>query len=212
MGFSYRKPGLQLQPYTAKIMGENLAQPAFNNNAHSRPIHLPVPLTMPSLAAIETASESVKRVDPASVARRLKAEHPQIIAALLVRLDTGLAADVLKIFPEGLRNHILLRIASLQAIRPAAMKDLHDILLFALAAPQSASPSAFGGIAAAGKIIGRIGAEIEATVMASIRGHDPDLASAITVRLAARGNDRAGANAQGKGASAAAGTRFGATP
>ena len=199
MGFSYRKPGLQLQPYTAKIMGENLAQPAFNNNAHSRPIHLPVPLTMPSLAAIETASESVKRVDPASVARRLKAEHPQIIAALLVRLDTGLAADVLKIFPEGLRNHILLRIASLQAIRPAAMKDLHDVLLYVLAAPQTGSETAFGGVAAAGKIIGELGGGMEATVMASIRDHDPDLAIAITTRLAST----AGRSGRGVAAGAA---------
>lgn len=167
---------------------------------------------MPSLAAIETADGSLKRVDPASVARRLKAEHPQIIAALLVRLDTGLAADVLKIFPESLRNHILVRIASLQAIRPAATKDLHDVLLFVLAAPQSASQTAFGGIAAAGKIIGQIGADIEATAMASIREHDPDLASAITVRLAARGNCRPGAIAQGNGPCAAAGTRFGAPP
>lgn len=130
------------------------------------------------------ATAHLKRVDPASVARRLRAEHPQIIAALLVRLDVALAADVLKIFPEPVRNHIVLRIATLQAIRPAALKDLHDLLLFVLAAPQSASRAAFGGIAAAGKIIGQLGVGMEAAVMASIREHDPDLAGAIRARLA----------------------------
>jgi hypothetical protein len=205
MVFSYCMPGLQSQPCAVKIMPENALKPANAIDIRLQPIQflraltltlplpLPLPFTMPHPAAIEPASEPEKRVDPASVARRLKAEHPQIIAALLVRLDTGLAADVLKIFPEGLRNHILLRIASLQAIRPAAMKDLHDVLLFALAAPKSTSQTAFGGVTAAGKIIGKIGADIEAAVMASIREQDPDLASAIAMRLAARGNFRADA-------------------
>jgi flagellar motor switch protein FliG len=139
----------------------------------------------------------MKRVDPASVARRLKAEHPQIIAALLVRLDIALAADVLKIFPEALRNHIVLRIATLQGIRPAAMKDLHDVLLFVLAAPQSASQTAFGGIAAAGKIINQLGVGIEEAVMAAIRDHDPDLAGAIRARLAAIDKARISTNGHG---------------
>lgn len=141
------------------------------------------PDSVPSDAGIEVQS----RVDALSVARRLRAEHPQIIAAVLVRLDSALAADVLKIFPDDVRNHLVLRIATLKAIRSAAMKDLHDVLLFVLAAPQSASQSAFGGIAAAGKIIGQLGSGVEATVMASLRDHDPDLASAITTRLAGRG-------------------------
>lgn len=208
----YRKAGLQSRPYTAKIMVDNPAWPVPNINAYSWPIQLPHPLTMSSLAVVEPAGESVKRVDPASVARRLKAEHPQIIAALLVRLDTALAADVLKLFPEGLRNHILLRIAGLQAIRPAAMKDLHDVLLFALAAPQSSSQTAFGGVAAAGKILGQIGIDIEATVMASIREHDPDLASAISVRLAAAAKNGPGANAPVTGSAKSADTRRGAAP
>lgn len=136
----------------------------------------------PDDAGVEIQS----RVDAPSVARRLRSEHPQIIAAVLVRLDSALAADVLKIFPDDVRNHLVLRIATLNAIRPAAMKDLHDVLLFVLAAPQSASQSAFGGIAAAGKIINQLGGGVEATVMASLRDHDPDLANAITTRLAAR--------------------------
>ena len=91
-------------------------------------------------------------------------------------------------FPDEMRNHIILRIATLKSIRPAAMRDLHDLLLFVLAAPQSGGQATLGGVAAVGKIIDQLGSGMEAAVMASIRDHDPDLASAITTRLSA--NDR----------------------
>lgn len=131
-------------------------------------------------------ADSHSRPDAASVARRLRSEHPQIIAAVLVRIDSALAAEALRLFTDEMRNHIILRIATLKPIRPAAMKDLHDVLLFVLSPPQTGSQTAFGGIAAAGKIIGELGGGMESVVMASIRDHDPDLAIAITTRLASR--------------------------
>ena len=140
------------------------------------------------------------RPDATSVVRRLRTEHPQIIAAVLVRLDSALAAQALRLFPDEMRNHIILRIATLKAIRPAAMRDLHDVLLFVLAAPQNGSQTAFGGIAAAGKIIDQLGSSMEAAVMSSIRDHDPDLASAITTRLAANDRRRGLDNANDDGA------------
>ncbi len=144
-------------------------------------------------------AEGDSRADATSVARRLRSEHPQIIAAVLVRIDSTLAADALRLFPDEMRNHIILRIATLKTIRPAAMKDLHDVLLFVLAAPQTGSETAFGGVAAAGKIIGELGGGMEANVMASIRDHDPDLAIAITTRLAST----AGRSGRGVAAGAA---------
>ena len=140
--------------------------------------------------------------DAASVVRRLRSEHPQIIAAVLVRLDSALAAQALGLFPDEMRNHIILRIATLKAIRPAAMRDLHEVLLFVLAAPHSSSQTAFGGVSAAGKIIDQLGSSMEAAVMASIRDHDPDLASAITTRLAAADRRRGPDHSTGGGADA----------
>ena len=44
-----------------------------------------------------TGIESLKWMDPASVAELLRNEHPQIVAAILVHLDFDQAADVLKL-------------------------------------------------------------------------------------------------------------------
>ena len=129
-----------------------------------------------------TAIEPLRRADPQAIAHRLAAEHPQIVAAILVQLEPELAASVLKISTERLRNDVVFRIATLKAIRPAALKDLRDVMRAVLAEPQEERATGLGGIVAATAIIGLMGSALEPSVMASIRDHDPDLARAIAAR------------------------------
>ena len=49
-----------------------------------------------------TGIESLKWMDPASVAELLRNEHPQIVAAILVHLEYDQAADILKLFERPL--------------------------------------------------------------------------------------------------------------
>ena len=135
-----------------------------------------------------TAIEPLRRADPQAIAHRLAAEHPQIVAAILVQLEPELAASVLKISTERLRNDVVFRIATLKAIRPAALKDLRDVMRAVLAEPQEERETGLGGIVAATAIIGLMGSALEPSVMASIRDHDPDLARAIAARTARNGS------------------------
>src|SRR5512135_360855 len=66
--------------------------------------------------------ESLKWMDSSSVAELIKNEHPQIIATILVHLERDQASEVLSYFVERLRNDVLLRIATLDGIQPAALK------------------------------------------------------------------------------------------
>ena len=131
--------------------------------------------------------EPLRRADPGSVAQRLAAEHPQIVAAILVHLDPELAANVLKICTGRLRSDVVLRIATMKAVRPAVLQDLRDVLRSALAEPQQQPATVLGGITAATAIIKLMGSALEPSVMASIRDHDPDLARAIAARTAQHG-------------------------
>ena len=63
-----------------------------------------------------TGIESLKWMDPGSVAELLRNEHPQIVAAILVHLEFDQAADVLKQFTERQRNEVMVRIATLDEI------------------------------------------------------------------------------------------------
>ncbi len=123
--------------------------------------------------------ESLKWMEPSSVAELLRNEHPQIVAAILVHLDFDQAADILKFFAERQRNEVMLRVATMEGIQPSALKDLNEVLFKVLAGGDKVRKSSLGGVKTAAELINLMGTAIEGTVIESIRNHDPDLAQKI---------------------------------
>ena len=127
--------------------------------------------------------ESLKWMDSLSVAELLRNEHPQIVAAILVHLDFDQAAEILKLLTERQRNEVMLRIATMEGIQPTALKDLNEVLFQVLSGTDKVRKSSLGGIKTAAEMINLLGANIEGTVVESIRGHDPDLAQRIMDKM-----------------------------
>jgi flagellar motor switch protein FliG len=127
--------------------------------------------------------ESLKWMEPASVAELLRNEHPQIVAAILVHLDFDQAADILKFFTERQRNDVMLRVATMEGIQPSALKDLNEVLFKVLAGSDKMRKSSLGGVKTAAEMINLMGTAIEGTVIESIRNHDPDLAQKIMDKM-----------------------------
>jgi len=127
--------------------------------------------------------ESLKWMDPLSVAELLRNEHPQIVAAILVHLDYEQAAAVLAQLTERQRGEVVLRIATLEGIQPTALKDLNEVLFKVLAGGDKIRKTSLGGIKTAAEIINLMGSNIEGTVLESIRGYDPDLAQKIMDKM-----------------------------
>ncbi|MDP3577821.1 flagellar motor switch protein FliG [Methyloversatilis sp.] len=127
--------------------------------------------------------ESLKWMDPMSVAELLRNEHPQIVAAILVHLDYDQSADILKYLTERQRNEVMLRIATMEGIQPTALKDLNEVLFKVLAGGDKIRKASLGGIKTAAEMINLMGTVIEGTVIESIRGHDPELAQKIMDKM-----------------------------
>lgn len=127
--------------------------------------------------------ESLKWMDPLSVAELLRNEHPQIIAAILVHLDYDHAAGVLMNFTDRQRSEVLLRVATLEGIQPAALKDLNEVLFKVLAGGDKVRKSSLGGVKAAAEIINLLSGNTEGVVLENIRAHDPDLAQKIMDKM-----------------------------
>lgn len=127
--------------------------------------------------------ESLKWMDPMSVAELLRNEHPQIVAAILVHLDYDQSADILKHLTERQRNEVMLRIATMEGIQPNALKDLNEVLFKVLAGGDKIRKASLGGIKTAAEMINLMGTVIEGTVLESIRGHDPELAQKIMDKM-----------------------------
>lgn len=123
--------------------------------------------------------ESLKWMDPQSVSEMLRHEHPQIVAAILAHLEPDQASAVLKKLPERQRNEIAMRVATLDGIQPAALKDLNDVLGRVLSGGERKRMSALGGVKAAAEILNLVGSPIESSMLEFIRETDPELAQKI---------------------------------
>ena len=126
-----------------------------------------------------TGIESLKWMDASSVAELLRNEHPQIVAAILVHLDADQAADVLKQLSERHRNEVMVRIATLDGIQPAALKDLNEVMSKVLAGGDRMKKSTLGGVKAAAEILNMLGTAVETSVLDFVREADNDLAQKI---------------------------------
>ena len=123
--------------------------------------------------------ESLKWMEPAAVAELMRHEHPQIVAAILVHLESDHAAAVLKHFGERLRNEVLVRVATLDGIQPAAMRDLNEVLTSVLAGSDRVKKTTLGGVKPAAEILNMLGSSVETSVLDYIRANDHDLAQKI---------------------------------
>ncbi len=126
-----------------------------------------------------TGIESLKWMDPTSVAELLRNEHPQIVAAILVHLEFDQAAEVLKMFTERHRNEVLVRIATLDGIQPLALRDLNEVMSKVLAGGDRSRKSSLGGVKTAAEILNMLGSAVETSVLDFVREADSDLAQKI---------------------------------
>jgi flagellar motor switch protein FliG len=126
-----------------------------------------------------TGIESLKWMDPSSVAELLRIEHPQIVAAILVHLDFDQSAEVLKLFSERQRNEVLVRIATLDGIQPLALRDLNEVMSKVLAGGDRSKKSSLGGVKTAAEILNMLGSAVETSVLDFVREADADLAQKI---------------------------------
>jgi flagellar motor switch protein FliG len=124
--------------------------------------------------------ESLKWMDPASVAELLRNEHPQIVAAILVHLSADQSSEVLKAFAERQRNEVMVRIATLDGIQPSALRDLNEVLGRLLAGGERTRKASLGGPKPAAEILNLMGNSVETAVLDFIREADGDLAQKIT--------------------------------
>ncbi|MCE1249397.1 MAG: flagellar motor switch protein FliG [Comamonadaceae bacterium] len=127
--------------------------------------------------------ESLKWMDPLSVAELLRNEHPQIVAAILVHLDVEQSSAILMQLTDRQRCEIMLRVATLEGIQPTALKDLNEVLYKVLAGGDKIRKSSLGGVKTAAEIINLMSSGVDATVLESIRGYDPDLAQKIMDKM-----------------------------
>lgn len=126
-----------------------------------------------------TGLDTLKWMDPRSIADLVRNEHPQIIAIVLSHLDGDQAADVLKLLPERARADVLLRIATLDGIPPNALNELNEIMERQFAGNQNLKSSSIGGVKVAANILNFMDSGQDQAILGNIAQVDAELGARI---------------------------------
>ncbi len=127
--------------------------------------------------------DSLKWMDPRAVADVVHNEHPQIIAIVLSYLESDHAAEVLNHLPTSARTDVLMRIATLDGVAPAALQELNEVLEKQFSGNTNIQSSGVGGVRVAANILNFMETAEETTITAAISAQDATLAEAIQEQM-----------------------------
>ncbi|MBD9368301.1 flagellar motor switch protein FliG [Xanthomonas sp. XNM01] len=126
-----------------------------------------------------TGLDTLKWMDPRSVADLVRNEHPQIMAIVLSHLDPDQAAETLKMLPERTRADVLLRIATLEGIPPNALNELNEIMERQFSGNQNLKSSNIGGVKVAANILNFLESGQDQSILGEIAKVDQELGQRI---------------------------------
>jgi len=123
--------------------------------------------------------EQLKWMDARGIYEIIRLEHPQIIAIVCSFLEPDQSAAVLGLFPERDQANVILRIATLDGVQPAALTELNEILEKQFSGSTGGQTMTVGGMKTAADILNFVEGSVEATIMDSIKETEPDLGQGI---------------------------------
>lgn len=126
-----------------------------------------------------TGLDTLKWMDPRSVADVIRHEHPQIQSIVVAYLDADQAAEVLNNLSEKQRLDIIMRVASLDSVQPSALQELNNILEKQFSGSAGSQTKMMGGHKVAAEIMNHLDTGVETDLMESIKEIDEDLGNQI---------------------------------
>lgn len=127
--------------------------------------------------------DQLKWMDARAIADLVRFEHPQIVAIILSLLDADQAGAVLGLLPENMRSDSLMRIATLEGVQPAALRELDEMMEKQLTGGENAQASAIGGIDTAANILNFIDGAVSEAMMEEISENDAELSQKIQDKM-----------------------------
>jgi flagellar motor switch protein FliG len=122
-----------------------------------------------------TGLDTLKWMESRAVSDIIRHEHPQIQAIVIAYLDADQAAEILYNFDEKVRLDIMMRVSSLQAVQPAALMELNDILEKQFSGSQGQQTTAMGGVKVTASIINNLDSALSGEILEQIKEMDEEM-------------------------------------
>jgi len=133
-------------------------------------------------AAIDMSGlDALKRLDPDVAYEILKNEHPQVLATILTFYEPPQASALLRLFPGEIRNEVVLRVALLEKVQPAALRELNETMMNMGAV--DSKRSSVGGVIPTAEILNLLSGGMDQEALAEVRKYDAVLAEAILEKM-----------------------------
>ena len=123
--------------------------------------------------------ETVRMLEPRTIALFLVNEHPQTAAIILAHLETPMASNTIRELPEENRMEIVHRLATLERVSPNILRELDEALQNEFRASGAVSGSKLGGVESAAHIMGALDRATETSILSAMDEVDPDMANEI---------------------------------
>ncbi len=128
--------------------------------------------------------ENLKWMDARSIADLIKLEHPQVLAMILAYMEPEQAGEVIHHLPERLVSEAMMRLASLETVQPAAIRELNEILEEQLSGEsQSLQVASLGGPKAAAEVLNRLETSLSGSILEKMRENDSELAEKVQEKM-----------------------------
>jgi len=123
--------------------------------------------------------DSLKWMDSKQVANIIRNEHPQIQTIVLSYLAPEQSAEIMSQFTDKVRLDLMMRIANLEEVQPAALQELNEIMEKQFAGQAGAQAAKMGGLKAAADIMNYLDTNVEGILMDSMRENDEEMSQQI---------------------------------
>lgn len=117
----------------------------------------------------------LKKADSTQLVGFLNKEHPQTIALILSHLNPNQTAEALKELPEGIRNDVVYRIATLGKISPQTLKQIEKVVDEMAGFSMQQSLSTIGGTKSLATILNRTNVSLTKEILENLEQQDPDV-------------------------------------
>ncbi|WP_372781428.1 flagellar motor switch protein FliG [Litorivivens sp.] len=116
--------------------------------------------------------DSLRWMEPDAILQILKDEHPQIVAITLAHLEQSMAAKIVARLPEGMQEDIMFRIATMDKVPEAAMKQLQTTLKAKLDVSANFKSKRVDGATTAAAILNGLDSDAEARILETLSKTD----------------------------------------
>ncbi|MFJ1267384.1 flagellar motor switch protein FliG [Legionella lytica] len=125
----------------------------------------------------------LKWLDGRLIADVIRNEHPQIIATILIHLDSEQAAEVVSYFSMEKRSEVLLRMCNIDTVKPEAISELGQVIEKQLSGQKVSKAASVGGIKSVADVINYFDGSMEEEVLDKIKEWDSDLSEKIRDKM-----------------------------